>query len=373
MPNLNDIATIADSLEKHSVGVVPDRCVRVRNRNAKCTKCLDVCKVKALTIEQNKVEYNASACVHCGACVTVCPTEALVALDPPESALAQTLAQTRSHTGGIVALACARQAAKRKGDPACFAEVPCLGRVDESLFLSIASSHPDQVLLVDGQCSSCRFGWCEGVIESVTSDVNGILENLGSPLRIQRVSEFPEALLITDEAGTFGASRRNFFTDSVGYMKDATMTAAKATLNEKLGGPKKETRIGERLRVNENGTLPQFPMARHERAIDAIDALGTPQGETLDSSLFGAVTIETDTCNACGMCVTFCPSGALSRRLGDDPGKKLTAIEFLACDCVQCDLCSDVCWKDSCTVSRAVPTDQLFDFEPVVFTLNPAG
>ena len=72
------------------------------------------------------------------------------------------------------------------------------------------------------------------------------------------------------------------------------------------------------------------------------------------------------------MCATFCPTGALRRDAPARPGAPLRVLEFSACDCVQCGLCADVCWKGALRVSPRVRTSELFDFEPVIFDLSQA-
>jgi len=41
-----------------------------------CGKCVDVCPVEAITIE-NKIAVISDDCIECGACVNECPFEAI--------------------------------------------------------------------------------------------------------------------------------------------------------------------------------------------------------------------------------------------------------------------------------------------------------
>ena len=54
-------------------------------------------------------------------------------------------------------------------------------------------------------------------------------------------------------------------------------------------------------------------------------------------------------------------------------GAELRYLEFSACDCVQCGLCADVCWKGALKLSSTVSLDELFDFEPRRFDLTNAA
>ena len=112
---------------------------------------------------------------------------------------------------------------------------------------------------------------------------------------------------------------------------------------------------------------------RRDVTINAMDAIGFPVVERIDSRRFASISIDVAKCNACGMCAMFCPTGALKRDETDDVSSDIQQLEFTACECVQCGLCRDVCWKGALSVSSEVPADQLFDFDPVVFDLRKAS
>lgn len=40
-----------------------------------CGACMAVCPVEAITIEENKAVINWSLCMECGACVNACPVK----------------------------------------------------------------------------------------------------------------------------------------------------------------------------------------------------------------------------------------------------------------------------------------------------------
>ena len=369
MPNINDIVQIAEAMGKSPVVVVPERCAAVRNRNATCRTCIDVCQADAIEVRANELNLNASLCVACGACATVCPTEALLSVAPPDAELARSAAEAAVANDGTAVFACARMAAKRVADPALFAEVPCMARVDESMVLSLVSHGAMDVLLVDGNCATCKYGACDAAIAETVEQANRLLEVHGSAVRVRRASAFPDSLLADDTQGMYGATRRGFFSDAAGAAKDTVVTAARTTIEQELGYADRRT-IGERLRVSDTGEMAQFPMPRHEVAINALDAIGAPTAERVESRLFGTVDIDINRCNACGMCAVFCPTGALRR----DPAEKALAalkyLEFSACECVQCGLCVDVCWKEALTLSNSVPADELYDFEPRTFHMK---
>ena len=157
MPNLVDIVEVAEALESKAVYLASDRCVVVRNRHASCAKCSDACPTGSVFAADNVLELDAEGCVACGACTTVCPVEALIPLRPLDEDLASSVAAGVAATDGQAVFACARIASKRLADPAKFAEVPCLARMEESVLLGLAARGVSDIVLVDGTCATCKF------------------------------------------------------------------------------------------------------------------------------------------------------------------------------------------------------------------------
>ena len=144
-------------MEDKAVVPAPKRCVAVRNRNASCRKCIDACPADAISVHNNVLSVDHKACVACGACTVVCPTEALIPIRPADEAFEQAAAEAMAALDGRAVIACARIASKGLADPHKFAEAPCLARVDESLLLGLAAVGAKDIVLVDGCCKTCRF------------------------------------------------------------------------------------------------------------------------------------------------------------------------------------------------------------------------
>ena len=370
MPTLDNIMQVAEALEKSPILVVADRCVAVRNRKASCRRCVRSCPADAISVIANMVEINASACIACGACCAACPTEALVPLKPTDSDVRSSAIDSIPRNDGCAVIACARIASKRQTDPARFAEVPCLSRIDEILLIDLVAQGANSILLVDGNCATCKNQVCLDAAIIAVEQAHDLLTVHGNDIEIESVTGFPEDMREEDAAGMYGSSRRGFFSDALVVAKDTAKTAAKATIENELGYKIDERSIAERLRVGPDGRMPQLTVKRHETALNALDRIGQPGSGAIESRLFGSISINTAKCNICGMCVTFCPTGALKRDRAKKPSDRIRYFEFSAADCIQCGLCKDVCWKCAIQITNEVDVAELYDFEPTVFKIG---
>ena len=433
MPNLTEIVEMAESLESTSVHVEATRCVAVRNRNAKCRKCIEACPAEAITIKPNKLNLSASACVGCGACTTVCPTDALVSIAPPDADLAEKIVSACEVCESVAVFACARMEARHIGDMEKYACVPCLARIEESLLLSLAAHGASEIVLVDGTCKTCKYRACVAGIDATVTSANVLIAAQGSRVRVSRASEFPHVALSLDAQKTYRDARRDFFSQAGISAKSAAKTVAEKTIEKVLGADDKKTKnLRDALRMSDKGALPQFETRRREMLLDAMYELGVSAASDIETHplegdesdieacpsesvasdtetrplesvaseietrplesvasdtetyvsecaapyietrLFGSVEIDLEKCTSCFMCTVFCPTGALkkSEQAHDvDTGETL---EFSVADCVQCNMCADVCMKKCLEVVPRVSTAELFDFEPRLIELPKA-
>ncbi len=379
MPNIADIIEIAEVLGDRPVIPLADRCVAVRNRNATCKKCIEACNWDAIEIHNNELSIDATACVGCGACSVVCPTEALVPADPTDAELSELGASAleQANEQGRAVIACARIASKGIADPHKFAEVACMARVDESAIMELAAAGASEVLLVDGVCKTCKYRATSAGVDTTVDSANNLLATCGSAVRVSRASEFPEDMALADASSLLGEARRGFFTSAGSWTTKAAGKTADLVIRKNLGAKQSKT-LRERLNAA-GGTLPQFDEHRRAQTLDAMYQLGAQPGQTLTSRLFGTVSIDISKCNACGMCAVFCPTGALVKSaIKVQPNEDGTTdggsfLEFQAADCTQCGLCVDACMKKCLTVSDEVATDELFDFDPRFIYLPKPG
>lgn len=357
MPSIADTVELLQSLENTGIVVEPTRCAVVRNRNAGCRKCADACTSHAIVIEpmSNAIHIEPENCVGCGTCTTACPTGALEARKPTDAALFEAARKALAANGGAAVIACARMcdAAKDLVDSSKIVRVPCLGRVEEGLIVSLAAHGAVRVRLVCGDCASCAQAHGIDMARTVVENANTLLELWGSDVHAKIARTFPSSVRKVRK-DAYDKNRRAFFHDLGSEARDAVGTATDLALEKELGVESKTRRspaqILAKLRVTDHGTLPHAVPAKRRRLLDALDSLGQPADELASTRLFGQVVIDTDACTACGMCAVFCPTGALTNEVDRDFS---TLVHFPGA-CVQCRTCEDVCLKHCLALSDEV-------------------
>ena len=148
----------------------------------------------------NTIAYQPLRCQHCEnpACVAVCPTSALVPMDPMPDDLAGAVAETTNAADGLTVIACARKAARNVGDPDKYAVVPCLARMEEELLVELVARGVPEICLVDGDCRTCKYRGAVPAIDDTVESTRALIEAMGSDAQITRTSEFPASVQVED-------------------------------------------------------------------------------------------------------------------------------------------------------------------------------
>ena len=311
------------ALEGGSVVVHPQRCVLVRNRNAECLQCAEVCTSGAISIANDSICVDEEKCVDCGTCATACPTCALEVREEDDHRLFDEVRRALKRQGGCAQIAC--QEAHALSGPV---GVKCLGRVDESLLVSaLAMPGAREISLVHGACERCAHKTGFDVAQRVVESSNALLSSWGVYPRVR----FEAAEAACGDAAPL---------EPVGKHAPSTFDGSRAY-----------------AKVGRDGTLPQYAPARRKRLVGALSALGPAPDTLVETRLWGHVSIDDDACVSCRMCTTFCPAGAISKWDADGAFGLVHEPRL----CVKCRCCESICPVGAITISEGVHARHLVD------------
>lgn len=356
VPSINTIAEVWERLDNANIRALQHRCTRVRNRNVHCTRCINACVSGCISVEGNSLSIEPGKCIGCGSCTTACPVSALICIDPDDDTLREASLAVSNATGGVVTIACEKmmEAAADLVDSTKVVSVKCLGRVDESLILDMAAAGVSELWMVRAECGSCDRVHGGKLAKRVRKSAQALLDTWHSGLMVHIVPRFPNEARIGDRGGYLsasGESRRAFFTDIKEGAVNVAATTANYAAEQTLGldGGQDGFDISM-LRVGESHTLPQFMPSRRVRVLEDLAALGEPDDDLVKTRLFGHVIIDTEKCNGCTLCATFCPTGAIER-IDEEEG---FGVDFHPSRCLRCRTCLGICYRGAIEISEEV-------------------
>lgn len=365
---------VLDKLQSDKVNVAQERCVLVRNRNARCLRCADACASGCISFdeEEQRVVIDLQKCIGCGTCATACPTCALEAVGPTDSQLLKQLASAMERTGGDVVVACERllEQASGKYDPERVVPVACLGRVEESLLLALTAMGAKRVLLVCPMRGECEYSRGVDTAEAVLETTRSLLDAWGSGMEVLLRQKLP-ASVRAQGAVAYDAERRAFFGEvGAGARKGAGVVASCAA-DEVLGAgqaddvPAAEPRFAK---VGADGTLSHFLPHRRSRTLAALRRLGAPEDVMVSTRLWGHVLIDMQKCSSCQMCATFCPTAALSKFEREDG---MFGVGHAPSLCAKCRCCEEICPTGALSISEEVFAVDLLEGVVEHFAMKP--
>ena len=351
MPQADDIIAFIEKLENPNVAIDQAKCLKVRNRNASCSRCMDACPAQCISCAQNKISFDAAACLGCLTCTTVCPTGALTGKRITDTAVFSAAQTAQGQTPGQVVFACESLLAAVEGlyNPLAVVKLKCISGVDTTMLVYLASTGVKDLLLVAGDCANCHLEHCLATAQGVVDSANTLLEAWGAPAQVRITNKLPGNTKKNEKLG-YDASRRGFFTDVRVESRKVAMDASTLAF-EKAFGKESEPSLISKLKVGGEGTLPLISMPRRKRLLAALDSFGEPADDLIETGLFGQVVIDLDKCRACRICATFCPSGSLFK-FHTKSGK--IGVKQMVRDCVSCHSCVDVCLHGALTLDPEV-------------------
>ena len=376
---------VLDLNQSGAISVQQFLCVVVRKRNAQCMKCAEACTSGCISLLDGQLAIDASLCVGCGTCATVCPTCALEAHNPSDAELLATCLDnaTDTHSCTIVCHPLA-EALGSMLDTSLVAEVVCLGRVEEALLVNLVAEGIEHIQLVCGNCAQCAQKLGLDCARLVADSASELLMMWKSPVRVNVTDALPSEVLVQGISVTQAQAQVNGYFEQERANPPIRIGARENIANHDTAEqdtPEQDTPEQDTpaqpssdnrpqvLKVMKDGTLPHFIPARRERLLDALARIGNPREDALRTRLWGQVRIDSSKCVSCRMCATFCPTGAIAKygkQDSDDFG-----VEHYPGDCVKCNTCRDICPADAITILDDVQAPFLLGGEVHAFPMLP--
>ena len=366
MPALDDIADIAHALDDRGVIVDTALCVKARNRNAQCQRCVDACNRGCIAWGNEGFSADSENCNDCGACVSACPVGALSSRWKSDAQMYTGCLQAAGQCDGDVVVACNAmlERAGRLVDQRKVVGVPCLERLGAEFLMTVAVfSRASRIVLVHGACEECeRLTGAETACR-VAEHVRGLLACWEHDVRLKVSGKFPGKVRMADEE-RFDPSRRAFFAEVRDRARDAASTSVRVATKDMFEGD--EEPVPAKPHVNRFGVLPPGTSGKREYLLAAVDALGAPTCDFIDSPLWARVEIDTEQCVSCRMCATFCPTGSLFKF---HTKKGLVGVKQNVRMCVNCGCCRDICPTQALSLREGITSGQLCDGQIVRMVL----
>lgn len=400
MPSLLDAADAFSKLGKKPLEIREAACVRVRHRHASCRACTRICAHDAIRFEGNILEVDAALCTGCGACASACPTEALSLIEDMGALVRSAIDD--AEPSSAITLSCEyvrNQQATRPMDPVTKDELdqaialPCLAAIDEST-LVYAARTGIALRYLTADCAACP-NRCGVLIEDIIHQATQLLDRFFDSDREQAVAIQPPHWKVFRERAPERApdtspemSRRGMFDHLVARTTDSVAEATVGTFYVTKHAGDDQPSLAESL-VEAKGVLKTIEVKRNALVLDELYrldpnvAIGEPldqekrlpatENQTIPTRLFGEALLDTERCDLCGICMTFCPTRALTgiaappvnpfvaATRGATPEGKLW---FRANDCVNCRLCADICPHDAIDIRSGIAKEDLFALEP---------
>jgi len=331
------------AFDTHLPDLTPPLCVATRYRSSSCRACLDVCPSGAI-VTSPWLELDAEKCTSCGACVSVCRTGALDLELRPHVLRTECRSRAGSDTPTgepAVMIAC------RQSDPVVAADatcvMSCLGGLSAADLLA-AALRTERIVLVSGECAACPDAAAEGALDLAVTTAEETMAALSLPFVVERARLAGDAPAAEATAPTL--SRRGLF-----------RYVARGVGRAVAGGAAPKDPQRSIIALHRQSAPP----GSHRRLILYLAELhsrGDGSALTLPQTLPLADIQVTSECDACGLCLNYCPHGALAI-----DGVAVTADPD---QCTGCGLCVEVCPRSALRSGSAqLPPRRPSKTEPV--------
>jgi ferredoxin len=329
-------------------GAAPDlhagRCLNRRHAGAGCTRCVDGCPVQAIALYGVTPHLNDDACVRCGVCTTLCPTDSFVAVTDYEKALRATVANLPTAPTALVCSAHPAPNVTAANVSVVVQHRRCLAVLAPADLLELSAGGARPLWLDDSPCNACPIGAAQATLARTVEAVRTLLHTAGCP---------PALLLHSERPPTADARMRRAPLHD-GAQPAISRRALLKRLRPQQPAGQEEPVLDDLLQrgASVSARLPQQTPASRRRLLAVLAALrATDSGELATAHLpFSAVQVDADRCSSCGLCARFCPTGALQFTQMD----ARFALAFQPAACVACNICVVACPEDAVRLGDTV-------------------
>lgn len=294
-------------------------CARARSPLSKCSRCKDICPRDCITFGEEGVEI-ADACLECGLCASVCPTNALQIQEPTELALLDKI-DTMGQQGSTIAIGCRRQP---ELNPKGLA-VPCLGSLSlEFLLVLEQSPYPIYLVLNEEECARCPVTGGGAHCQNQLAQVQQLMQILELKRGAIRLAAEAPPMKVVKRKQNSDPSRRAFFRSVFAGAKQMPAAVIQSFLEQ----PANDANTIQAVAGTEVSRQKLLKKGLRERKDDLreLDLIKRP--------------ILQSTCHFCRACTILCPLGAI--KCSDDYQLTLDTGQ-----CTGCGLCTEICLHHS--------------------------
>ncbi|AKL94357.1 4Fe-4S ferredoxin iron-sulfur binding domain-containing protein [Clostridium aceticum] len=279
-------------------------CLSNINRFSECSRCRDVCPVKAIKYEEDNIVINENICSGCGICRTICPSKAINL-----KSFGEISAFNEAKQKDFLVVGCVKEG--NKGN----IKFPCLhGLHKEYLAAFIIILRNRKVYFNLSECTECIYGKDCNAFQNSLEKVVLFLKNLNINPDYEILNDSEKK--ITYPKNQF--SRRDFFSL---IKKESTYLVADIVLNS--------------IKTDNNDEFNE-----RKFLIDTIKNLGCIEEQLLDkdNGMFTSYNLNSK-CNGCGVCEAVCPWNAWEVK----EDKEQVSIKHSISLCRSCGICTSMC------------------------------
>lgn len=341
------ILRLLDLVDKmlSNIHIEPNLCTKVISPLSQCSKCVDICPLDSIAINDTKIELDEN-CVNCGLCTAVCPTKALQLQKPSLNELVAE-AKKKCETNGYIYIQCERNKIEENGVSTI--TVPCLGAVPKEIWMALATDCDNLTIYnPESACSKCELTTGEEVWKKEVS-LGKAFAGKEIPIHTQVKHK--------KKIAAYDVERRELFSTLFSEVKSKNKLAIKELLGasqtlsrrEKYQNTpetkmKKEWEHFSKILAEKITNESSFPYMNQRKLF--LKELKT--NKQLQDRKDVLLPVMTEDCSYCSACAILCPTDALQKIENDG----YTAMTLTPYKCIECNLCVDICYYKAVTLTE---------------------